>query len=46
MNHLKHQNYKNEHIEMKCLKHTQKSRILKVKNNHLELQKRFPRIKR
>ena len=40
MNHLKHQNYKNEHIE------TQKSRILKVKNNHLELQKRFQRIKR
>ena len=44
MNHLKHQNYKSEHTEVKYVNNIQELRILKVKNSLLELEKDFKEL--
>ena len=45
MNHLRYENNKNEHTEMKHLNSIQKNKILKVKNSLLELEKHFRELK-
>ena len=45
MNHLRYENNKNEHTEMKYLNSIQKNKILKVKNSLLELEKHFRELK-
>ena len=41
MNLFIHENYKNEHTEMKYFNNTQKNIVLKVNNSFFELEKRF-----
>ena len=41
MKNSKHSNYKNENIETKYLNNMQKTRFSKVKNNLLELEKKY-----
>ena len=45
MNHLRHQNCNIEHTGMKYLKNKSKSKILKIKNSLLKLEKYFKELK-
>ena len=45
MNHLRHQNCNTEHTGMKYLKNKSKSKILKIKNSLLKLEKYFKELK-
>ena len=45
MNHLRHQNCNIEHTGMKYLKNKSKSKILKIKNSLLKLEKYFKKLK-